>query len=599
MGHALGLGHSQYTDATMFGTIHSDGRCASIRSDDARSIAYVYPLRDAGPKPLAITTTRAEPAIESVQYLQVFEAQGGVLPYRWEWPLGGPRLPSGLGLDPSGVLFGSALTNGTFTFPIRVIDATGDAIQRNYTLTIVPRSSEYDGQFVGQTVPGSLQSGQQFTAVLRWLNNGTRAWNPAAGFKVEYLFPPNNETWGVDQVVPANIVQPGFQLEIRFTATAPANPGAYDFQWRLVQDGVGVFGQLSKSASVFVYPSLPPSIDGPSSLLATVGAPFSFQFVPIGGSAPFSWSVTAGSLPSGLALNPVTGVLAGTASSTGTASVTIRVTDASGRFAEKQLTISVTPAQLAVVNASLPAGSLGVDYSAQLTASGGRPPYAWALVQSNLPSGLSLNFVNGLISGTPSAAGVFPFAIRVIDADSRTSTKSLSISVSAAPLRIADAVAPQAVRGTPFSLQMVASGGTPPYSWSLASGSLPTGLGVDPTTGLVNGTPSISGSFPAVIAVRDQSGQQATISLLFAVIEPSNAPSIVSVKYKTGKRKLIVVADRLDPQAVLLVDGQIVSANFGLDRLIAKHVDLVSGIHEIRVVNPGNVSSTSFTLRVP
>jgi hypothetical protein len=73
---------------------------------------------------------------------------------------------------------------------------------------------------------------------------------------------------------------------------------------------------------------------------------------------------------------------------------------------------------------------------------------------------------------------------------------------------------------------------------------------------------------------------------------------IISVKFKVVKRKLIVIADRLDPQASLLVDGSIVPANFDTDRLIAKPVNLVAGNHEIRVVNPGGVSSAAFTLSV-
>lgn len=599
LGHALGLGHSQYADATMFGVIQQDGRCASIKSDDARSLAFVYPLQDPGPKPLAITTARVESAIEGEHYLQVIEAQGGVLPYTWQVSLSGGRLPLGMGFDPSGVLYGPALATGTYPFIVEVADATGAVVQRSYAVTVVPRSSQFDSQFVTQIVPAAVQSGQQFTAVLRWLNSGTHAWDPTAGFSIAYVLPPNNEAWGLDRVSPSGPVQPGAQLEVRFIATAPATAGAYDFQWLLVQEGFGVFGERSGKASIFVYPSLPPTIDAPSTLQAIIGEPFSFQFTANAGAPPFNWSVSSGSLPSGLALDSATGVLSGTPSSIGSVNVTIRVMDARSRISEKPITVNVTPVQLAIVNSMLPGGTVGLGYSVQLIATGGRQPYSWTLTQNILPPGLSLTSSSGLISGTPASTGSFTFNIRVIDAEAQTSNKALSISIGAAPLQLAAAAPAQAIRGTEFSLQMMASGGAPPYGWSIASGALPAGITLNPTTGVISGTPAVSGSFVTVIAVRDQNAQQATTELRITVNEPANAPAIRSVKYKSAKRKLIVVADRLDPRATLVIDGTIVFANFASDRLIAKPVELASGMHEIRVVNPGGVSSLPFALSAP
>ncbi len=599
LGHALGLGHSQYADATMFGTAHQDGRCASITSDDARSLGYIYPVQDPGPKPLQITTNHLETAILRAHYLQVIEAQGGIRPYTFAITLGTPRLPLGMGLDPSGVIYGPPLATGSYDIDVGVTDGQGTTVRRSYTVTIVPDSSELNGQFLGQTIPAAVQPGQQFTTVLRWLNTGTRAWNPASGFRIEYVSAPNNETWGLDRFTPSAPIPPGGILETRFTATAPSIPGAYDFQWKLVQkDELAIFGERSRNFSIFTYPSLPPSIDSPSSLQATVGELFSFQFAAFAGTAPFTWSVSAGSLPTGLMLDATTGILSGTAAAIGNSSFTIRLTDAGARLAEKQISLIVIPAQISVVTQSLPSGSVGGAYNAQLIANGGRPPYFWTVAQNALPPGLSLSSTAGIISGVPQSAGDYSFTIRVVDADGRTFNKSFSVNISAS-LRISDVSPVQITRGAAISIQLAASGGTQPYSWSIASGALPSGVSLNSATGLISGIPVVSGSFNTVIGVRDQNGQQATVSLQITVTEPASAPLILSVKYKIPKRKLIVVADRLDAQASLLVDGSVVPANFDTDRLIAKPVSLSSGSHEIRVVNPGGASSVAFTLSVP
>lgn len=83
-----------------------------------------------------------------------------------------------------------------------------------------------------------------------------------------------------------------------------------------------------------------------------------------------------------------------------------------------------------VTTGLLPNGRVGVAYSAQLTASGGRSPYSWSLHPDfpSLPPGLNLSS-DGTISGTPTAAGTFKFVVRLTDADTRTVQRELSIAI--------------------------------------------------------------------------------------------------------------------------------------------------------------------------
>jgi hypothetical protein len=92
--------------------------------------------------------------------------------------------------------------------------------------------------------------------------------------------------------------------------------------------------------------------------------------------------------------------------------------------------LSVTASSLTITTSSLPNGSRNVAYSATLTASGGKMPYAWSIASGNLPTGLSLGST-GTISGTPTQKGNFSFSVRVTDSSTpaATATKALSIRI--------------------------------------------------------------------------------------------------------------------------------------------------------------------------
>ena len=151
----------------------------------------------------------------------------------------------------------------------------------------------------------------------------------------------------------------------------------------------------------------------------TVGAAYSSAVAASGGATPYTYS--ASGLPSGLSISSATGAITGTPaqSSIGTASATIKVTDSTqptSQSATTSLSIKISPATLAVTTTSLPAGTAASPYpSTTLQASGGVPPYTWALASgSNLPAGLSLS-ASGAISGTPAAAGSYPLTFVVTD----------------------------------------------------------------------------------------------------------------------------------------------------------------------------------------
>jgi len=189
----------------------------------------------------------------------------------------------------------------------------------------------------------------------------------------------------------------------------------------------------------------------------------------------------------------------------------------------------------------------------------------------------------------------------VTDAASRVAQRLILITVAPAstlPLRLNVASSLQAVKGTPLNYQPEVTGGTPPYTWSVTSGAIPTGLALSGSSGAVSGTPSASGDFGVTITVRDYRDQSASGLIQIRVTEPEPPPVITKVKYKVGKRQLIVSGDRIDSNAGLVVDGIQVSARFDAGALLAKPIPLTSGTHEIRVVNPSGVPSQPYGLTV-
>ena len=164
-----------------------------------------------------------------------------------------------------------------------------------------------------------------------------------------------------------------------------------------------------------------------------------------GGVAPYSFEVdgcqSCGALPPGLTLVRTSGVLSGVPSSDGTYHFVVVVTDGLGATASTGMSLTVAPVEpLTIEPSSLPTGAVGTSYSVQLEETGvGTPPFSWAVAGGRLPPGLTLAAASGkpwygaqaTISGTPTEAGSYSFALRLTDGKGRTVTASFTIKVTA------------------------------------------------------------------------------------------------------------------------------------------------------------------------
>jgi hypothetical protein len=250
-----------------------------------------------------------------------------------------------------------------------------------------------------------------------------------------------------------------------------------------------------------------------------VGTPYSVVLSALGGTPPYTFTITAGALPSGLSLSASAGLIYGTPVSSGTFTFTVQVRDINLVSASQQFNLTVVAGLAITTSAQLPEGVVNSPYSQTLTASGGTIPYLWALAQGSLPSGLSL-LTGGVIAGTPKASGNSTFSIQVTDNVGATVIKQFSLTI-AAGLAITSAVLPQGTLGQaygPFTLAAV--GGSQPYTWSVSAGSMATGLSLS-SSGVINGTPTKAGAFNFTVQVKDSNGSAATLAFTISVVLPS------------------------------------------------------------------------------
>jgi hypothetical protein len=162
----------------------------------------------------------------------------------------------------------------------------------------------------------------------------------------------------------------------------------------------------------------------------TASQAYSATIAAIGGTTPYTWTLSAGALPVGLTLGGAGGVIAGTPPQSGLFSFTLQVKDSAGQSATANLSIQVASAPLQIVTSSFPDATVGQAYNAQLSAVGGTTPYTWSVNAGSLPVGISLSS-SGSISGSATINGSFSLTVEVRDANAQTASVSYTLTVTA------------------------------------------------------------------------------------------------------------------------------------------------------------------------
>ncbi len=239
--------------------------------------------------------------------------------------------------------------------------------------------------------------------------------------------------------------------------------------------------------------------------MGPVALPYSQLLTASGGTAPYSFTNTVGSLPPGLALQS-DGILSGTPTATGVFTFTVAATDALGCIGTNPYTLQISCPSLTLSPAALPNGSLGQIYSNAFTVGSGQPPVTFSLKTRSLPPGLVLG-TNGVVSGTPTTLGQFNFVVGFTDAFGCTGSGAYTIVINSCPtLGLAPAAITNALLlGQVYSNAFTSIGGQPPLTFFLAIGPLPPGLLLS-ANGVISGTPTTVGQFSFEVGFTDANG---------------------------------------------------------------------------------------------
>jgi hypothetical protein len=514
-GSPSGIGTTSFTVAV------TDGATPAV------TVSHEYTMTIT-PATLVLDTTNPSDGIQGSPYSgHSFNATGGTGIKTYAVSAG--TLPAGLSLTSNGSLTGTPSGTGTSTFTVTVTDEALAIVSHEYTMTITPATLVLDTTNPSDGIQGSPYAGHIFSAIG---GTGTKTYAVSGGSL------PAGLTLSSDGKLtgsPSGIGTTSFTVSVTDSAT-PAKTASHEYTMTIIEE---------LSPLVLNTDSLPNGRAGET----YVGYTFSSS----GGTGSKTYEVISGGLPSGYTLSK-DGKLSGITTSAGTSVFTVEVTD-SGILAKRDsqeftLLIENLTETLTLNSGILPKGVTGESYVGYtFSASGGTGDISYSVVSGSLPSGYTLS-KDGKLSGTTTRAGTIVFTIEVSDSSTPAETDRCDYSLTIeepTPALVINAGLPlngrvgQTYVGYTFS----SSGGIGAKTYSVASGSLPSGLSLSPA-GLLTGIPLSSGTSTFEVMVQDSDvPAQKTKGFFTMTILPASTNSNTSSSGSSDKED----DDRNDQQA--------------------------------------------------
>lgn len=265
---------------------------------------------------------------------------------------------------------------------------------------------------------------------------------------------------------------------------------------------------------------------------------FAQQLTASGGTGPYDFSITYGAVPTGMTLT-ANGLLSGRPATIGTSLFAVTAEDSDNNSGFKTYSLVVQPVPITINPSQLPVALINVPYTGNIIAVDGTPPYVYTIASGFLPPGMTMSNL-GVITGTAVDVGASTFTVRAQDVNTNFGTRQYTLQIQNVAISIGPTNLITAKINALYSVTVSAINGTAPYVFSLAVGSLPTGLTIDSQTGIISGRPTQIGTFVFGVKVTDFNFNFAikdfelSVENISMIILPSEVPDgTINVAYST------------------------------------------------------------------
>ena len=470
---------------------------------------------------ITITTVTMIQSVQSVPFSVTLQETGAKTAVTWSITAG--QLPAGLTLD---------ATTGTISGTPTSQDFEQVVIQARDTGASTTKSFQVNSwaKFILQPIAAAPAHTNVPYNLMLTSNSAITAWSLVGGnFPPGLTFPQ------------------GLGGAPSITGT-PTTVGSYTFTVQAIDNTV------PQTATLDITIVVDSRVTITKSSLAVGGEThvYSDSFTAVNGTPPLHWSAQ-NAFPPGLSVNATTGAVTGTPTAGGFYSYTVQVTDSSvpAQTDSAQNSISIEFVPHFNFNNSTPA-IIGNFYVGFLGLSGGNGQFTITVTSGGLPPGLSIS--GGEVLGFPTQLGAFTANLQAVDTTSPpyTATTTITIVVVPPPIVMSNMVSSPAPVNALYHSQIGVTGGTPPYSWALASGQLPAGVALDIATGFLDGTPSKTGLYSFQIKATDSSSPpQANYSNYFIEVRPgrvrNDSIATATPLFSFGTSSFVSISPYIDP----------------------------------------------------
>jgi len=426
---------------------------------------------------ITVTNPATSTGTVNVAFSQTFTQAGGI--GATTFSLASGTLPAGLTLASTGVLSGTPTQKGTFPIVVRATDSNGCAANGpTYNLII-------NCQVITVTNPAT--------------NTGTVNVAFSQTFTAGNVIAPATFTIN-SGTLPAGLT---LNASTGVLSGTPTQTGSFPITVKATDangcTGTGAIYTLTIGCQVI-------TVTNPATNTGTVNAAFSQSFTAGNAIAPVTFTLNSGVLPAGITLSSA-GVLSGTPTQTGSFPITVKATDANGCTGTgATYTLTVGCQVIPVTNPATNSGTVNAPFSQSFTAGNTIGAVTFTLNSGTLPSGITLSSA-GVLSGTPTQTGSFPITVKATDANGCTGTgATYTLTINCQVITVTNPATTTGTAGTAFSQTFTQAGSFGTFSFAILSGTLPAGMTFHTGTGVLDGTPTQTGSFPLVIQVTDSNG---------------------------------------------------------------------------------------------